>query len=94
MPLGYPSAGEKAKAVDYFEHNGSIHDEFYWISEINKASLIMNTEEGLLSKENAKAFAKGLSEVIAEVDRPESPRPRVYIRYEPLMIKHSVIACT
>lgn len=94
MPLGYPSAGEKAKAVDYFEHNGSVHDEFYWISEINKASLVMNTEEGLLSKEHAKTFAKGLAEVIAEGDRPQSPRPRVYIRYEPLMIKHCGIACT
>lgn len=94
MPLGLPSAGEKAKAADYFPHSGSVHDEFYWISEINKASLIMNTEEGLLSKENAQTFAKGLAEVIKEGDLPDSPRPRVYIRYEPLMIKHCGISCT
>ena len=94
MPLGYPSAGAKAKAVDYFEHNGSLHDEFYWISEINKASLVMNTEEGLLSRDNAKAFARGLEETIKEGDQPGNPRPKMYIRYEPLMIKHCGISCT
>ena len=28
------------------------HDEFYWISQINKASIVINSDEGLLDKKD------------------------------------------
>lgn len=39
-------------------------DEFFWLSEINKASLVINAKEGLLPKETAGRIATGLQRVI------------------------------
>ena len=36
-----------------------IHDEFYWISQINKASVVSNSEEKLLDETTAKLAARG-----------------------------------
>jgi argininosuccinate lyase len=33
------------------------HDEFFWLGEINKATVVINTDEGLLDKSMAPRFA-------------------------------------
>lgn len=40
------------------------HDNFYWLGQINKASIIINTDEGLLDKKYSADFAKALQTVI------------------------------
>lgn len=64
-------------------------DEFYWLSQINKASLIINTEEGLLSKEKALLIAQGLEKVIANGNANKGPRPSLILNYEPILIQAS-----
>lgn len=64
-------------------------DEFYWLSQINKASLIINTEEGLLAKDTANLIAQGLEKVIANGNANKNQRPTLILNYEPLLIRAS-----
>ena len=45
-------------------------DEFFWLGEINKATAVINTEEGLLEKALAPRLAAGISKVLAAGNRP------------------------
>lgn len=62
------------------------HDEFFWLGEINKATAVINTDEGLLSRDKAPYIAAGIAKVIADGNRPGAKRPRTVITFEPLMI--------
>ena len=64
-------------------------DEFYWLSQMNKASLVINTEEGLLAKDKALLIAQGLEKVIANGNANKSQRPTLILNYEPLLIQAS-----
>ena len=61
-------------------------DEFYWLSEINKATIVINHQEGLLDRNQAQKFGKTLQEVIDEVSQLGKKRPSTVISYEPLLI--------
>ncbi|MBN9404789.1 MAG: argininosuccinate lyase [Burkholderiales bacterium] len=61
-------------------------DPFFWLGEINKASLVINSEQGLLDPAIAPRLAAGLARVIADGNRPGAKRPATVIRFEPLMI--------
>src|SRR5690606_22677150 len=61
-------------------------DEFYWLGQINKASLVINTEQGLIDKALAPRFAQGIAQVIADGDKEGGKRPSTVITFEPLMI--------
>lgn len=62
-------------------------DEFYWLGEINKASAVINSQEGLLDKAVAPRIAAGLAKVINDGNQPGARRPSTVITFEPLMIK-------
>ncbi|MGI4861623.1 MAG: argininosuccinate lyase [Janthinobacterium lividum] len=62
-------------------------DEFFWLGEINKASAVINTGEGLLDKSMAPRLAAGVAKVIADGNQPGAKRPRNVITFEPLLIK-------
>lgn len=66
----------------------SAHDEFYWISQINKASIVINSDEGLLDKKDAVKIANGLRKVI-EAGNNGGPRPKKALTFEPHLIKAS-----
>lgn len=61
-------------------------DEFYWLGQINKASLVINTEQGLLDKTLAPRIAAGLQQVLQAGDQPGAKRPSSVISFEPLLI--------
>lgn len=61
------------------------HDSFYWLGEINKASLVINSRQGLLTQEEAVRFAQGLDRVLAKGKRG-GERPGLVITFEPLLI--------
>lgn len=63
-------------------------DFFYWLGQINKASLIINSQEGLLNKKYVKPFAQGLIKVLEEGSKG-GPRPQNVIDFEPFWIKKS-----
>ncbi len=59
--LGYPSAGPAAEAVAYLPRlTNAPRDEFFWMCQIDKASIISNHEEHLISDQQAARFAQGL----------------------------------
>lgn len=69
-------------------------DEFFWLGEMNKASVIINSEEGLLDKEDVPAISEALLEVIDAGNQPNGARPGAVIRFEPLWIDAGGIEVT
>lgn len=62
-------------------------DRFFWLSEMNKASTVINSENGLLDKDIAKKIAIGLDKVIKLGQEKDGKRPNNVIAYEPFLIK-------
>ncbi len=62
-------------------------DEFFWLGEINKASAVINIDQGLLDKSLAPLVHGGISKVLADGNRPGGKRPRLVITFEPLLIE-------
>jgi len=65
----------------------SQRDEFFWLSEINKATAVINTQEGLLDKELTQKITAGIQQVIDNGKKPGGNRPSKVITYEPLLIQ-------
>ena len=64
----------------------AVRDEFFWLGEINKATAIINTDEGLLDKAQTPAIAKAIDSVIKAGGEPGAKRPSTVITFEPLLI--------
>jgi argininosuccinate lyase len=62
-------------------------DEFFWLGEINKATAVINTDEGLLDKQLTPGIAAALAKVIADGDKKGAKRPSSVITFEPLLIE-------
>ncbi len=65
----------------------AVRDEFFWLGEINKASAVINTDEGLLDKSLTPAVAAGIAKVIRNGALPGAKRPSSVITFEPLLIE-------
>lgn len=63
-----------------------VHDEFFWLGEINKATAVINTDEGLLDKSLTPVIAAGLVKVLKDGSQPGAKRPSSVITFEPLLI--------
>lgn len=62
------------------------HDEFFWISAINKATVVVETKNGLIPEALARLAARGIAQVESDMALPGAKRPASYIAYEPLLI--------
>ena len=62
-------------------------DEFYWLGQINKASVVVNAQQGLLQPQQAKLIANSLEQVLADGQKDPARRPRTVITFEPLLIR-------
>ncbi len=71
-----------------------VRDAFYWLGEINKASAVMNTEEGLLDPALTPHIAAGLAAVLKAGDQPGGKRPSLVITFEPLLIEAAGVEAT
>ena len=69
-------------------------DEFYWLGEINKASAVINTQQGLLDPVLAPHIAAGLDAVLRAGDQPGGARPTLVITFEPLLIQAAGVEST
>ena len=69
-------------------------DEFYWLGEINKASIVINSDEGLLDRSLAPHIAAGLASVLRAGDEPGGHRPTLVITFEPLLIQAAGVEST
>ena len=65
----------------------TVRDEFFWLGEINKATLVINSRQGLLPMPIAEEAAKALREVLADGEADPTKRAKTYITFEPLMLK-------
>ena len=61
-------------------------DEFDWLTDINKASIVTNLKSGLIDRDTAVKAAEGLRAVVKDVEEGRSPRAKRVILYEPLLI--------
>lgn len=64
-----------------------VRDSFFWIGEINKATAIINSEEGLLDKDLTPGIAEALVKVLEDGRQPNAKRPQTVITFEPLLIE-------
>lgn len=69
-------------------------DDFYWLGQINKASAVINQDEGLLDKAVAPKIARGLKQVLDAGDAPKGKRPSLVITFEPLLIEAAGVEAT
>ncbi|SIQ34511.1 argininosuccinate lyase [Bosea sp. TND4EK4] len=76
------------------ERKSPPRDEFFWLGELNKASTVINSEQGLLDKALAPKIAKGIARVIEAGNQPGARRPSTVITFEPLMIKEAGVEVT
>lgn len=61
-------------------------DEFYWLTAINKATILVNREEGLVTDAVAQCAAKGVRLLERRAEEDANLRVKTYIKYEPLWI--------
>jgi argininosuccinate lyase len=63
-----------------------LHDNFYWLGQINKATDVINTDQGLLTAEQGRRFAlAAIQQVLVEGERPGAYRPQNVVTFEPLL---------
>jgi len=77
-----------------FGQTGPKRDEFFWLGEINKASAVINTDEGLLDPVLAPHIAAGLDAVLKAGDQEGGKRPTLVITFEPLLIDAAGVEAT
>jgi argininosuccinate lyase len=65
----------------------ALRDEFYWLGQMNKATAVINSEEGLLDKAKVPAIAAGIAQVLETGAKPGERRPATVISFEPLLIR-------
>jgi len=88
VPAASALALTAALAVPAFAAGApATRDEFFWLGEINKATAVINTDEGLLDKTLSPKIAAGIAKVIGAGNQPGGPRPSAVIRFEPYLIK-------
>lgn len=64
-----------------------VRDEFFWLVEINKATAVINTDEGLLDKSLGARLAAGIAKVAQDGNQAGARRPSTVITFEPLLIQ-------
>ena len=65
----------------------AVRDEFYWLGQMNKATAVINSEEGLLDKARVPGIAAGIAKVLEVGAQAGERRPTTVISFEPLLIR-------
>ena len=74
-------------ATSAFAQKAAPRDQFFWLGEINKATAVINTDEGLLDKSKTPNIAAGIVKVLEDGAKPGAKRPFRVIDFEPLLIR-------
>src|SRR5690606_1000337 len=65
---------------------GKHDDQFTWVNRINKASIVMLTEEKIVSRQQGREIARGVQHVIEQAGKPNGKKPRDVLKIERIMI--------
>ena len=65
---------------------GASESQFAWINRINKASIVMLTEEGIVKAPQGKRIASGVQHVIEQASAADGKRPSDVLQIEQIMI--------
>lgn len=65
---------------------GAYESQFAWMNRINKASIVMLTEEGIVSAPQGKRIASGVQHVVDQAGQPDGKRPSDVLQVEKIMI--------
>ncbi len=84
MAMVVQAAGSLAAAP---AGNAAPRDEFFWLGEINKATTVINAEQGLLDRAMVPRLAAGVRQVLDDGAAQGAKRPSTVITFEPLLIK-------
>src|SRR3954467_9489459 len=80
------ASGLAAAGVARAQGAAPVPDTFYFIGEINKASIVMLAETGIVPRPLAGRIAAGIRTAIDSQAAPGSPRPADYFDFEPMVI--------
>jgi argininosuccinate lyase len=83
LPLALSISLGNAQAAEKKE----VHDYFYYLGEMNKASTVMVIENNIVPKDLGKKIVSAVDQVIKDGDKPGAERPADYLDYEPLILK-------
>ncbi len=64
-----------------------VRDEFFWLGQMNKATAVINTDEGLLDRAKIGKIAAGIVKVMKDGDATGGRRPSTVITFEPRLIE-------
>jgi argininosuccinate lyase len=64
-----------------------VRDGFYWLDRLNRASLVMLSEQKVLTGEQTDNIAKALDELYEEGKKPDFKRTTSYSSVEPFLIR-------
>jgi argininosuccinate lyase len=81
LTLAHTAVGAQGRAT-----SPERRDDFYWLSELNKASTVMVVEQGIVPKALGKTIADAVAHVIADGAKPGARRSGDYLQVEPLII--------
>jgi argininosuccinate lyase len=73
--------------IPSFAQKAPTRDEFYWLGQMNKATAVINSEEGLLDNAMVPKIAAGIAKVLEDGAQPGARRPATVIAFEPLLIR-------
>jgi argininosuccinate lyase len=73
-------------AICAWAQKSAPRDEFYWLGQMNKATAVINSEEGLLDPAKVPRIAAGIVKVLQDGALPGGRRPSTVITFEPLLI--------
>ncbi|NBY69683.1 MAG: hypothetical protein EBQ58_12975 [Betaproteobacteria bacterium] len=59
-------------ATSAFAQKTVVRDEFFWLGQMNKATTLINSEEGLLDKAMLPKIAAGLVKVLEDGAQPNA----------------------